>query len=700
MAKVSYNSNAILIDNKPEMIISGAVHYPRATPAMWPAILRESKNAGLNTIETYVFWNLHEHQRGHYDFTGRLDLPRFLDLCHQQKLHVILRIGPYICAETNFGGLPPWLLDVKGLVSRTNNEPFKQHMLEWCKVLMAKVGDYQATRGGPIILAQIENEYNNVAARYGREGQAYVEWCASLAPILGLTVPMIMCEGQAKGVISTLNGFLVAKSVARHRQHHPNQPILWTENWPGWYDTFGYRHHTRDRREIAYNVLRFFAVGGTGVNYYMWFGGTNFAREAMYLQTTSYDFDAPLDEYGLPTSKSRHLGHLHQAILANKAFLLTGRDPKINVVVPPMEGQTLPQLAVYTFKHGNESLLFAINSQKTPANITAGHKTLHLEPQSAQLLKQAAGQTRVIFSSHEKPMQLISRCWKPLTLDLQWQEFTEPLHRPELSGVTLDRPASMLPHTHDLTDYAFYNTELTSAAARTVTLTLPMVRDFSTVFLNGVCLGSQPARLLENNTGEHWKHTYTLPLRQGQNSLQILVSALGLIKGDWMIDAPMTEEKKGLIGHISINGRQVRMTWQLSVGLMGEYLRCFQELPGQLVPWRRLSARTTAPLRWFRTTFGPLSPTALGYAIHPGSLYKGMFYLNGHHLGRYWQVPALDKKEAGDENVLIAGSPAGEPVQCYYHLPKELLQKVNSLVVFEETTASPAGLRVHERTTG
>lgn len=698
MTSVSYNSHALLIDNKPELIISGAVHYPRATPEMWPAILRESKKAGLNTIETYVFWNLHEHQRGHYDFTGRLDLPRFLDLCHQLNLHVILRIGPYICAETNFGGLPPWLLDVKGLVARTNNEPFKHHMLEWCKVLMAKVGDYQATRGGPIILAQLENEYNNVAARYGQDGKDYVEWCASLAPILGLTVPMIMCEGQAQGVISTLNGFIVAKAVARHRQHHPDQPALWTENWPGWYDTFGYRHHTRDRREIAYNVMRFIAVGGTGVNYYMWFGGTNFAREAMYLQTTSYDFDAPLDEYGLPTTKSGHLGRLHHALMANKAFLLSGKAPKVHVLAPPIEGQSLPQLAVYTFQRGRESLLLAVNSQKTPADVTAGGKVLHLEPQSAQLLKQVGGRARVLFSSHEKPAHLILRDWKKLPLHLTWQEFTEPLTRPGLPGTTLDRPVSMLPHTHDLTDYAFYNAELTSSQARTVKLTLPMVRDFSTVFVNSLRVGSQPARLLENNPGAHWTHTYLVPLQKGTNALQILVSAMGLIKGDWMIDAPMTEEKKGLIGHILIDGKPVKLTWQLSAGLMGEYLRCFQELPGQLLPWRRLSPRAGAPLRWFRTTFGPLSSAALGYAIHPGSLYKGMFYLNGHHLGRYWQLPALETKEAGDENVLIPGSPVGTPVQCYYHLPKELLQKANTLVVFEETTADPRGLAVYERT--
>ncbi len=101
--------------------------------------------------------------------------------------------------------------------------------------------------------------------------------------------------------------FAVAERVPEFRQHKPNQPLLWTENWPSWYDVFGHGHHERDAQEIAYNLMRFIGVGGTGVNYYMWHGGTNFAREAMYMQTTSYDFNAPLDEYGLPTTKSEHL---------------------------------------------------------------------------------------------------------------------------------------------------------------------------------------------------------------------------------------------------------------------------------------------------------------------------------------------------------------------------------------------------------
>jgi beta-galactosidase GanA len=194
MANVSFDGVAVKVGGERKLILSGAVHYPRSTPAMWPQILRNSKDAGLNTIETYVFWNLHEHDKGRYDFTGRLDLPLFLRLCQEHGLYSIPRIGPYICAETNFGGLAPWLLQEPGMVTRTDNEPFKREMLKWLRVLMSQVGDLQATHGGPVILAQLENEYNNVAKRYGEDGRRYMEWVVKIGPQVGIEIGRASCR--------------------------------------------------------------------------------------------------------------------------------------------------------------------------------------------------------------------------------------------------------------------------------------------------------------------------------------------------------------------------------------------------------------------------------------------------------------------------------------------------------------------------
>jgi beta-galactosidase len=128
MPNVSYDHRAVTIDGERTLLLSGAIHYPRSTPGMWRSLMQHSQEAGLNAIETYVFWNLHERRRGVYDFSDRLDIRRFLDIAHELGLYVILRIGPYICAETNYGGLPAWLRDVPGIQMRTDNEPFLREM--------------------------------------------------------------------------------------------------------------------------------------------------------------------------------------------------------------------------------------------------------------------------------------------------------------------------------------------------------------------------------------------------------------------------------------------------------------------------------------------------------------------------------------------------------------------------------------------
>jgi hypothetical protein len=135
--QIGYDRRALLIDGERTLLLSGAIHYPRSTPAMWPELIRRSREAGLNTIETYVFWNLHEAERGVYDFSDRLDLVAFCREAQRQGMHVILRIGPYICAEINFGGFPAWLRDIPGIQFRTINAPFMAEMERWVRWLCA-----------------------------------------------------------------------------------------------------------------------------------------------------------------------------------------------------------------------------------------------------------------------------------------------------------------------------------------------------------------------------------------------------------------------------------------------------------------------------------------------------------------------------------------------------------------------------------
>jgi beta-galactosidase len=253
----------------------------------------------------------------------------------------------------------------------------------------------------------------------------------------------------------------------------------------------------------------------------------------------------------------------------------------------------------------------------------------------------------------------------------------------------------MLPYSHDLSDYGWYTTELKAPKAGIVTLTLPMVRDFSTLFVNGQFAGTQPERL-EEDRPKHWKHEYRVRVKAGANRIAVLVASFGLIKGDWMIDAPQTEEQKGLIGKVLVDGKPAKLDWALDVGLRGEHLKLSDPLLGLQQAWGVVKRKGGPRLRWFRAEFGKLKPNAKGYALDVGKLYKGMAWLNGQCIGRYWQVPAAPvKADWQHEFIQLTGS--GAPIQQYYHLPLEWLRERNVLVILEETAAAPDGVRIVER---
>ncbi|KAL0724682.1 hypothetical protein Bca4012_039281 [Brassica carinata] len=231
------------------------------------ARLRKSKEGGLDAIETYVFWNAHEPTRRQYDFSGKLDLIRFLKTIQDEGLYGVLRIGPYACAEWNYGGFPVWLHNMPGMVFRTTNKAFMDEMQNFTTMIvdMVKKENLFASQGGPIILAQIENEYGNVMGPYGESGKAYIKWCANMAQSLDVGVPWIMCQ-----------------------QNDAPQP--------------------------------------------MYHGGTNFDRTAggPYI-TTSYDYDAPLDEYGnLNQPKYGHLKQLHDVLHSMERTLTYGNISTID----------------------------------------------------------------------------------------------------------------------------------------------------------------------------------------------------------------------------------------------------------------------------------------------------------------------------------------------------------------------------------
>ncbi len=696
MAIVSADRRSILVHGQRELLISGAVHYPRSTPAMWPRLLRESKAAGLNCIETYVFWEGHEPEEGLYNFTGRFDLGYFLDLCREEGLYAILRIGPYVCAEWNFGGLAWWLIRKEGLVTRTHNPAFMDAVSRWVRVLLDQVGDRQITQGGPIILAQMENEYANVDKRYGDAGKEYLAWITQLGRDAGLEVPLIMCEGASDDTIETLNGFSVWDRVRPLAEHRPWQPALWTENWPGWYDVWAQPHHTRRAEEIAYEVARFFAVGGSGVNYYMWHGGTNFDRDAMYLQTTSYDFTAPLDEYGLPSAKAQHLGALHACLHAHRDMLLTGERGAAEILTPGAKGDETDSVVRYPLTLGAARTDFLVNATFDPQAVTLDGTAVTLAPRGVVVLDDGA----VVYESWALPATPIVREMLPADVPLAWSTLADPLPGTG-SDATREFLPALLPHnmlldTLDMTDFGWYRTVVESPVARTARLTT-RAADFLAAWVNGQYAGVTPETLQEDRPRrEDFDVALDLPLQVGRNEVLLLVTALGMIKGDWMIDAPQVEEQKGLLAPVCLDGVEHAGPWEFSAGTWGEHVMLFDPDVATLAPWGPLPA--DGPLRWYRATF-TLTREQLDdprpWALEIGGLFKGTLWLNDFGIGRYWQQPSPAREAIPDNpwqvaHVLLEGD--GRPPQHYYHLPAEWLHPgPNTLIILEERGAEPGG---------
>ncbi|KAK4481133.1 hypothetical protein RD792_012010 [Penstemon davidsonii] len=267
---------------------------------------------------------LHAYFNGEY--IGNLNLMKFLKLIQDEGLYAILRIGPYVCAEWNYGGFPVWLNSIPNMTFRTKNDAFMNEMKNFTNLIadMVKQEQLFASEGGPIILAQIENEYGNVISSYGNDGKSYINWCANFAESLSIGVPWIMCQESdaPPSIINTCNGYYCDQFWPNNQ----NIPKMWTENWSGWYKDWGGQDPHRTAEDLAFAVGRFYQYGGTLQNYYMYHGGTNFGRVAggPYI-TTSYDYDAPLDEYGnLNQPKWGHLKKLHSLIMSMEKVLTYG----------------------------------------------------------------------------------------------------------------------------------------------------------------------------------------------------------------------------------------------------------------------------------------------------------------------------------------------------------------------------------------
>ncbi|MFF4935059.1 beta-galactosidase [Streptomyces griseofuscus] len=318
MPELTITDEGFRLGDEPFRIISGSLHYFRMHPDQWADRLAKARLMGLNTVDVYVPWNLHQPRRGAaLDLDGALDLPRFLDLAAAEGLHVLLRPGPYICAEWEAGGLPAWLLTEPGVRLRTGDPRYLEPVEQYFAQLLPELRPHLATRGGPVIAVQVENEYG----ASGLEDTAYLERLVTVLREGGVDVPLFtsdqagdLAAGGLQGILRTVNfSRNAARNLETLREHQPTGPLMCGEFWSGWFDRWGGGHQGRPAAAVA-ECLDEILASGASVNIYMLHGGTNFGftnganDKGRYRPTvTSYDYDSPLDEAGDPTEKYRLL---------------------------------------------------------------------------------------------------------------------------------------------------------------------------------------------------------------------------------------------------------------------------------------------------------------------------------------------------------------------------------------------------------
>ena len=339
---------SFLLNGKPFIVKAAEVHYPRIPRPYWEHRIQMCKALGMNAVCIYIFWNIHEQQEGQFDFTGNSDVAEFCRLAQKNGLYVIVRPGPYVCAEWEMGGLPWWLLKKKDIKLRERDPYF----MERVKIFEQKVGEQlkplTIQNGGPIIMIQVENEYGS----YGTDKPYVSEIRDCLRSIYGNEMALFQCDWSSNfeqngldDLVWTMNfgtGANINDQFRRLGELRPDAPKMCSEFWSGWFDKWGARHETRPAKDMVDGMDEMLSKG-ISFSLYMTHGGTSFGHWAganspgFAPDVTSYDYDAPINEFGQATPKFWELRKMMEKYNDGKKMPAVPKAPMPIITVPKFE---------------------------------------------------------------------------------------------------------------------------------------------------------------------------------------------------------------------------------------------------------------------------------------------------------------------------------------------------------------------------
>lgn len=312
--KFEAGNGTFLLNGEPFVVKAAELHYPRIPKPYWDQRIKLCKALGMNTICLYTFWNSHEPKEGEFDFSGQNDLAEFIRLCAENDMKVILRPGPYVCAEWEMGGLPWWLLKKKDIKLRENDPYFLERVDKFQKAVADQVADMTISNGGPIIMVQVENEYGS----YGEDKEYVANIRDMLRKNFGDDVTLFQCDWSSNFTLNGLDDLIwtmnfgtganIDQQFAKLKELRPESPLMCSEFWSGWFDKWGANHETRPSADMIEGIDEMLSKG-ISFSLYMTHGGTNWghwagANSPGYApDVTSYDYDAPISESGQTTPK-------------------------------------------------------------------------------------------------------------------------------------------------------------------------------------------------------------------------------------------------------------------------------------------------------------------------------------------------------------------------------------------------------------